>query len=48
MIVDPADHSVAIFVLSGAAYERTGRSALLDVASADIVNTIDWPTDAAD
>jgi Uma2 family endonuclease len=43
LIADPADRSIAIFCLMDGAYERTDRSALLDLTAAALVATIDWP-----
>ena len=48
MVVDPADRTVAIFVLTGETYERTDRSELVGLASADIVAAIDWPPNVDD
>lgn len=43
LIADPAERTVAIFVLTGAVYERTDESALLEVSAQELRDSITWP-----
>jgi Uma2 family endonuclease len=47
MIADPADQTVALFVLDGDEYRRCERSDLLDLTIVDIHGSIDWPEPGA-